>query len=185
MIPKFKYYFFPFLKNLESKETCRLYDLSKYIGKDLGLADTDMSATTKGGRQTKHSSRVNYCASYLKKMGLVEAYSIGSYRITQRGKDVLKQYGTNLTLESLRELPEFIATQINADNKDVVYVKSHKRGDKIIGPYVCNKKFLKIKNPNIVTSISENYRESLSEKKKQGNQLILLDKTTHLSDEPE
>lgn len=165
MIPKFKYYFFPFLKNLESRETCRLYDLSRYIGKDLNLKEIDMSETTKGGKQTKHSSRVNYCASYLKRMGLVKAYSIGSYIITQRGKDVLKQYGKNLTLESLRELPEFIATQINANNTDVVYVKSHKRGDKIISPYVCKKKFLNTKNPNIVNSISENYRDSLSEKK--------------------
>ena len=65
-------------------------------------------------------------------MKLVEAFSTGSYKITQRGKDILVKYETNLTLSDLRELPEYLATQINANNTDIVYVQSHKRGDKII-----------------------------------------------------
>ena len=165
MIPKFKYYFHPFLFNLKERGTCRLYDLTRYIGQDLKLTDSDLGEYTKGGRVTKHSSRVNYCASYLKKMGLVETFSAGAYQITQRGLEVLEKYGEKLTLESLRELPEFIATQVNASNTDVVYVKPHKRGNKMIGPYICNKNLLKSKNPNIVHSVSESYRESLNEKK--------------------
>lgn len=74
---------------------------------------------------------------------------------------MLEKYDEDLTLESLRELPEFIATQINAKNKDVVYVKLHKRGNKIIGPYICNKKLLNQKYPNIVRSVAESYRQSL------------------------
>lgn len=165
MIPKFKYYFHPFLENLSNKGPCRLYDLARYISIDLKLTHTDLTEYTKGGKVTKHSSRVNYCASYLKKMGLVEAFSVGSYKITQRGKEVLDKYGKSLTLEQLRELPEFIATQINAENTDVVYVKSHKRGNKVIGPYICNKKLLKSKNPNIVSDIAETYRDTLLDNK--------------------
>jgi len=77
----------------------------------------------------------------------------------------LDKYGKSLTLEQLRELPEFIATQINAENTDVVYVKSHKRGNKVIGPYICNKKLLKSKNPNIVSDIAETYRDTLLDNK--------------------
>ena len=164
MIPKFKFYFYPFLKNLAERESCRLYDLARLVAKDLGLNADDLSETTKSGRQSKHCSRVNYCASYLKKMKLVEAFSTGSYKITQRGKDILRKYGTNLTLSDLRELPEYLATQINANNTDIVYVQSHKRGDKIIGPYTCNKKMLNAKNPNIVSEIPNNYRKDLVEK---------------------
>ena len=60
---------------------------------------------------------------------------------------------------------QIIKQGINASNTDVVYVKPHKRGNKMIGPYICNKNLLKSKNPNIVHSVSESYRESLNEKK--------------------
>ncbi len=90
MTPKFKYYFYPFLYNLKERETCRLYDLTRYIGQDLKLTDGDLEEYTKGGRVTKHSSRVNYCASYLKKMGLVETFSAGTYQITSVGRKYLR-----------------------------------------------------------------------------------------------
>ena len=169
MIPKFKYYFYPFLKNLSERDNCRLYDLAKFISKDLKLTSQDLNEYTKSGRVTKHSSRINYCASYLKRMGLVEAFSVGSYQITERGKEVLGKYGEDLTLESLRELPEFLATQVNADNTDVVYVKPHKRGDKMIGPYFCHKKLLKEQNPNIEKDVTNSYRSSLMESKDADN----------------
>lgn len=158
MIPKFKYYFYPFLDNLSKKGNCRLYDLSRYIGVDMKLTHQDLNERTKSGRVTKHSSRVNYCASYLKRMGLVEAFSMGSYNITAKGISVLEKYGNELTLDSLRELPEFVATQVNPKNADIVYVKPHKRGSKTINPYVCNKKLLKAKNPNIEPSMIDSLR---------------------------
>lgn len=166
MIPKFKFYFFPFLKNLSQRGNCRLYDLSRYIGIDLKLTEGDLKENTKSGRITKHSSRVNYCASYLKKMGLVETFSVGSYQITEKGEMVLQKYGERLTLDSLRELPEFIATQVSSENIDLVYVKPHKRGSKIIGPYVCNKKLLNEKNPNIENGMMDSLRSKLEHSKK-------------------
>ena len=162
MIPKFKYYFFPFLNNLFQRGNCRLYDLSRYIGIDLHLSEKDLKECTKSGRITKRSSRVNYCASYLKKMGLVETFSIGSYKITNKGEDVLEKYGQNLTLDSLRELPEFVATQANLENTDLVYVKPHKRGSKNIGPYICSKKLLNERNPNMESSVIDSFRAGLN-----------------------
>ncbi len=84
------------------------------------MSNEDYNEYTKSGRVTKHFSRVNYCASYLKKMGLVEAFSVGSYKITTKGLEVLEKYGEDLTLDNLRELPEFIATQVNSENTNVV-----------------------------------------------------------------
>ena len=162
MIPKFSFYFYPFLKNLDIRESCRLFDLCKYVGEDLQLTTSDLNEYTKGGKVKRHISRMNYCASYLKKMGLVENFSMGSYRITEKGRKILEKFGDKLSLSQLRELPEFIATQINAYNTDAVYVKPHKRGHKMIGPYICNKNLLRSKNPNIMPSVSDAYRESLT-----------------------
>lgn len=161
MIPSFKYYFYPFLKNLEQRGACRLYDLGRSIATDLGLSPSDLKEPTKGGKNTKHHSRLNYCASYLKKMKLVDTVSSGLYTITSRGKDVLNEFGEDMTLDDLRNLPEFIATQINATNDDFVYVKPHIRSGKKISAYVAHKSNFNSKNPNVEIEFSESYREKL------------------------
>lgn len=149
MIPAFKYYFYPFLYILKEKGSCRMFDISQSVADILKLTKDELQERTKGGRITKHSSRVYYCASYLKKMKLVESYSSGVYSITRRGEEVLNKYGEKLTLNELREIPEFMETRINSKNEDIVYVKAHKRGKKMINGYFCNKKLLRKKNPNI------------------------------------
>lgn len=161
MIPSFKYYFFPFLNNLDKRGLCRLYELGRFIANDLKLKPSDIQERTKGGKISKHQSRLNYCASYLKRMKLVESLSLGSYSITLRGKDVLDEFGEDLTLDDLRNLPEFIATQINATNEDFVYVRPHIRGGKKISAYVAHKNNFKSKNPNIELEVSESFRRKL------------------------
>ena len=149
MIPPFKYYFYPFLKSLEGKESCRLSDISSFIAKHLKLSQGDIYEYTKGGTITKHRSRIYYCASYLKKMKLVISDSSRNYILSDKGKIVLSKYGKDLTLTHLRELPEFALTQIKENNSEVIYVKPHMRGKKFIAGYYCNKKYLSNKNPNI------------------------------------
>lgn len=161
MVPPFKFYFYPFLNNLDKRGCCRLSDVANYIAKDIKLSKQDQQEMTRGGGVTKHLSRVNYCASYLKKMGLVESLSLGAYNITSRGKQILEEFGNKLTLNDLRNLPEFIATQVNESNVDYVYIKPHMRGDKLISAYFSKKDNVKSKNPNIEMGIIDTYREKL------------------------
>lgn len=151
MIPKFKEYFAPFLLILKDKGDCRLYDLAQYIAEYFNLTSKDLMDKTSSGKITKHLSRVNYCASYLKKMGYVENYSMGVYRVSPKGENLLKELGSHFTLDELRIRPEYISTQVGKNNSETIYVKSHIRGGKIINPYICKKKQLKKDNPNIVT----------------------------------
>lgn len=156
MIPKFKEYFAPFLFILKKKGDCRLYDLTYYIAEYFKLSPEDLRTKTNGGKVTKHSSRVNYCAAYLKKMGYVENYSVGVYRISQKGINLLSELGHHFTLDELRNRPEYIYTQIGKDKSDIVYVKSHFKGGKKISPYICKKKQLKIDNPNVIINFENN-----------------------------
>lgn len=149
MIPKFSSYFLPFMKSLYKNEICSLGALSKMVSDDLHLSEADMNERTKGGSVTKHKSNINYCAAYLKKMGLIEKVGHGVYKITQKGVDVLQTYGDKLNLSTLRELPEFIFTQYNPNNKDMVLVMPHKKGDKMVGAYYCNKRAISKNNPNL------------------------------------
>lgn len=149
MIPKFSSYFLPFLKNLQKKDVCSLGALSKMVSMDLHLSEEDLNERTRGGSITKHKSNINYCVAYLKKMGLIEKANFGVYKITQRGNDVLNTYGDKFNLSTLRELPEYLNTQYNPNNKDVVMIMPHKRGDKMVGAYCCSKKLISKNNPNL------------------------------------
>ena len=149
MVPKFSSYFLPFLKNLHKRDVCSVGTLSKMICADLHLSEDDLIERTRGGSVTKHKSNINYCVAYLKEMGLIEKAGFGVYKITQRGIDVLKTYGDRLNLATLRELPEYINTQYNPKNKDVVMIMPHKKGDKMVGAYCCNKKLISKNNPNL------------------------------------
>ena len=97
---------------------------------------------------------------------LIDTFSSGSYTITSRGKDVLKEFGEDMTLDDLRNLPEFIATQINATNDDFVYVKPHIRSGKKISAYIAHKSNFNSKNPNVEIEFSESYREKLKSERK-------------------
>ena len=149
MIPKFSSYFLPFMKNLHEKDVCSIGALSKMVSADLHLSEEDLNEKTRGGSITKHKSNMNYCSAYLKKMGLIVKTGFGVYKITQRGIDVLDKYGEKLNLSTLRELPEYLNTQYNPNNKDVVMVMPHKKGDKMVGAYCCRKKLISKNNPNL------------------------------------
>lgn len=164
MVPPFKYYFYPFLACLNEKGEVRLNVLTGLIAEYLELSSEDLRDLTKSGRVTKHYSRVNYCASYLKKMGLVSSSSPSLYVITQKGIELLNKFGKDLTLTSLRDLPEYISTQINATNRNVVYVKPHTRNGRKINGYFCNINDLRKQNPNIERTLIEDFRKSLTEK---------------------
>lgn len=156
MVPKFSSYFYPFLKNLKEDEVCSLSVLSKLISTDFHLTETDLKEMTRGGAQTKHKSNLNYCAAYLKKMGLVETPKTGKYMVTPKGLQVLDKYGENLNLSTLRELPEFVLTQYNPNNKDMVVIKAHKNGDRMIGTYTCRKDSVSKSNPYLLKPTLEN-----------------------------
>lgn len=139
MIPPFKLYFYPFLLCLSNKKEVRLGVISLFVAQYFKLDKNDLSEMTKKGSSTKHLSRMNYCASYLKKLGLVKSNKTGIYSITNKGMSILIEKGDKLTRDDFKTLPEYINMQINLDNPDAVYIKEHynKKG-RLIPAYWCN-----------------------------------------------
>ena len=153
MVPGFKLYFYPFLLCLLQNEKARLSDISLFIIKYFDLKESDLAEMTKQGKTSKHISRVNYCASYLKRLGLVENIRIGIYAITQKGKDILIEKGEKLTRDDLRVLPEYIEMQVNRKNDNMVFVEGHyNRIGKFIPGYWCDKKCLSEETLNNISS---------------------------------
>ncbi|MBV8176542.1 MAG: winged helix-turn-helix domain-containing protein, partial [Verrucomicrobia bacterium] len=61
------------------------------------------------GRKTYLKSRVDWAKYYLQKAGLIEAAERGSFRITDRGMQVLKSRPDKVDTRFLYQYPEFAA----------------------------------------------------------------------------
>ena len=59
------------------------------------------------GIQQTFVNRVGWAATYMKKAGLLEATRRGYYRITQRGRDLLKKKPPKINVKLLSQYPEF------------------------------------------------------------------------------
>ena len=139
MIPPFKLYFYPFLLCLSNGNEEKLITIAQFIANYYEISGKDLKEKTKAGSTSKHKSRVNFCATYLKRLGYVKSRPIGMYTITEKGLIVLEEKGDKLTRDDLRILPEYIDMQINKSNPEMVYVKEHfnKKG-KYVPSYWCN-----------------------------------------------
>ena len=140
MIQPFKYYFLPFLLSLKDKKTHKIIEISEFVGVFFNMSSVELSSPTKGGGVTKHNSRINYCASYLKRMGFVETKTRGLYSITTKGLHLLKTYGDTLTLDSIKVIPEYLELQKGRSKlgSDRVLIEGHYKNGKYIPPYYCN-----------------------------------------------
>jgi restriction system protein len=73
----------------------------------LGLTENDLKQMLPSGIQQTFVNRVGWAATYMKKAGLLEATRRGYYRITQRGRDLLKKKPPKINVKLLSQYPEF------------------------------------------------------------------------------
>ncbi|MGH9439689.1 MAG: restriction endonuclease, partial [Terriglobia bacterium] len=77
----------------------------------LGLTDEDLKEMLPSGAQGTFANRVGWAASYLKQAGLLESTRRGFYRISGRGKDLLKEKPARVDVTLLKRYPEFTEFQ--------------------------------------------------------------------------
>lgn len=74
----------------------------------LALTNADLKEMLPSGIQSAFVNRVGWASTYMKKAGLLESTRRGHYRITSRGKELLKQQPKAITVKLLRQYPEFL-----------------------------------------------------------------------------
>ncbi len=77
------------------------------LAASLGLTEDDLKQMLPSGIQLTFVNRVGWAATYMKKAGLLEATRRGCYRITQRGRDLLKKKPPKINVKLLSQYPEF------------------------------------------------------------------------------
>jgi restriction system protein len=81
------------------------------LATELALTEDDLKELLPSGIQSTFINRVGWASTYMKKAGLLESTRRGFYRITDRGRDLLKRQPKAINVKLLKQYPEFLEFQ--------------------------------------------------------------------------
>jgi restriction system protein len=108
-IPDFQSFLAPVLKLMADGAEHTSGELREKIAKHFNFTPEDLAERLPSGLQTIFDNRVSWSIVYLRKAGALESLKRGSYRVTGRGKELLRGNPDKLTVKILRQFPEFQA----------------------------------------------------------------------------
>ncbi len=106
-VPDFQSMMLPFLKIAGDGQEHGFSGTLEVLAKQLGLTSEDLKETLPSG-QSRFDNRAGWARTHLKKAGLLESTGRGRFRISERGKQVLKNSPDRIDLKFLMQFPEFV-----------------------------------------------------------------------------
>ncbi len=111
-VPDYQSVMLPLLQFAEQKKTeTSTSEAVEALAKELSLTEDDLKEMLPSGIQSTFFNRVGWASTYMKKAGLLEATRRGFYRITDRGKDLVKKQPKAINVKLLKQYPEFLEFQ--------------------------------------------------------------------------
>lgn len=107
MIPSYEEMLLPLLRCLEDGRDHSLDEVRDYLANHFAVTPEERRELAPSGRQKLLDSRVSWAQTYLNKALLIERPRHAVYRITERGREVLRQNPTSINVEFLKQYPEF------------------------------------------------------------------------------
>jgi restriction system protein len=106
MIPDYQSLMLPLLRLSEDGREHRVRDVIEPLANQLGLSQAELHEMLPGG-QPIFNNRVNWAKTYLTQAKLVEITRRAHLRITERGRDVLRENPVRVDVKLLERFPEF------------------------------------------------------------------------------
>jgi restriction system protein len=106
-IPDFQTIMLPLLRHLEDGRERGNQETLDYLARYFGLADEELAQLLPSGRVRLFVNRVAWAKTHLKAGGLLDSPRRGFYKITSRGREVLKRNPDRVDLRVLRTFPEY------------------------------------------------------------------------------
>lgn len=110
-IPDFQSIFLPFLEACADGGEHTMREMVPVLAKRFGLTDTELAITLESGPQGKFYNRAAWARSYLKQAELLEVPQRGSFRITSKGLQVLKEKPPVLNIRYLKDSTTFLSNR--------------------------------------------------------------------------
>ena len=107
MIPDYQSLMLPLLRLAEDRREHRIGDVIEPLGKQLGLTQSELDEMLPSGRQPVFNNRVHWAKTYLAQAKLLEITRRAHFRITDRGREVLRENPARVDVRLLERFPEF------------------------------------------------------------------------------
>jgi len=110
-IPDYQSCMLPLLQTAADGNEHNVRETTETLAELWHLTPKERQELIPSGRQAVLDNRLGWAKVYLAKAGLLELTGRAKFRITPRGRDVLKQNVTRIDASFLRQFPEFVAFQ--------------------------------------------------------------------------
>jgi restriction system protein len=108
-IPDFQTLMLPVLQQFVDGKEHSTYESLDKLAKDFSLTDQELNEQIHSGKQGVFYNRLGWARTYLTKAGLLEMTRRSYYKITPRGKEVIKSNPERIDMKYLEQFPEYIA----------------------------------------------------------------------------
>jgi restriction system protein len=108
-VPDFQSFLLPVLRIAADGEVHSLASARTRIADEFGLSQEDLGELLPSGRQARFDNRVAWAKSYLQQAGLIESPRRAHFRITDRGRELLRTNPDRIDIALLEQYPEFRA----------------------------------------------------------------------------
>lgn len=115
-VPIFEKFLYPFLYSLKDGELT-LKELREKLISHFNLSTDDIQVKTRSGNTTQFNDRIGWSRQYFRRALFIDIPKNGTYRITPRGLDFLKNH-TDLTIDDLLEYPEYAVYNSSRKKKE-------------------------------------------------------------------
>jgi restriction system protein len=97
----------PLLEFIGKNNECTMKMLKEDIIKQFNISEEEQEQKTPNGKQFTYYNRIAWAISYLKMAGLIYYPQRGTYKITDQGKNVLKNPPEKITINYLKQFDSF------------------------------------------------------------------------------
>lgn len=118
MIPDYQTCMLPLLKFASDEKIHTVQDAVIHIAEIFNLTEEEKQQMLPSGLQSVIFNRVGWARTYLKKAGLLEDPKRGTFKITKRGLDLLKENISELNVKYLNRYEEFVAFRNKRNEKN-------------------------------------------------------------------
>lgn len=107
-VPDFQSFFKPLLEFAGDGQEHSIGEAREIIAKKFNLSESDLAEVLPSGTQTKFDNRVAWAKSYFIQAKVLESPRRGYFKITDRGKELLKKGNNRIDVKILNQYPEFV-----------------------------------------------------------------------------
>jgi restriction system protein len=107
VIPDYQTLMLPLQKYVSDGKEYRVADMIAALADNLALTEAEKSELLPSGKQTVISNRAHWAKTYMAQAKLLEITRHAHFRITERGREVLRQNPSRIDNQLLNQFPEF------------------------------------------------------------------------------